>query len=277
MNDPLVVTTALDLIGNPPNLTWEAVGVNGRLMKDFLAKYEGTDTTHLSSRGDAASEKCVLVFGQGLNDVFAVDTPANIVSYYAAIAAYYKALGWTVYEVTTSPLISSDYRSSWVINAVANYGGLESSWTTTRSAHQLSLYRSIYNVSGTADDCNADEIHLNNTGMIKFGKLLGCALAQDGIGYGLRNLYLKFSSGTLTQNQTDCTTVMNVIKSAFGYASLSVFTSYIGSGGVNVYLAIPSPQVITTWCESSTFRSNMSAPFASTSAFFTAIVSSVGV
>lgn len=278
MNDPAVSNEAYAFIGSPANVAINGYGIDGRTMESFLARYEGTDATKLSSRCKPATQTCILVFGAGTNDIYNARSVAQITGYYTAIAAYYKALGWLVYEVTTPPLDPGNFRVTWVQNTVTNVGGLEVTWSTSRSDHLVNLYRAVLNPTGTGDDFNADEIHLNSTGQTKFARLIAAALAMDGFAAPYSNQYLLLDKALLADNQTDHNTINALVNTLAGYPSGGTTTysiERIGSGGSNVYLRL-LPRLITHWCENSTFRTGVSAMFSSPGAWFAKIVDAVG-
>lgn len=281
MDDTTVADQAYAFIGSPSNVAINVYGVNGRLMKNFLAQFEGSDATKLSSRCNPSTKTCILVFGCGTNDIYAADSVANITSYYTAIAAYYKALGWMVYEYTIPPLDPGNFRTSWVQNTVANAGGLQSTWSTSRSNHLLNLHQATRNPTGTgaSDDFNADEIHLNSTGQTKQARLLAAALAKDGYAAPVSPMYLLLDKALLADNQTDHNTIRDLVNTLAGYPG-AITTTYsaakAGSGGTNVYMRL-FPQVLTQWSENTTFRNAVSAMFSTPADWFAKIVDAMGV
>lgn len=278
MNDAGVSDGVYAFIGSPANVAVNGYGVDGRTMEVFLNWYEGTDATKLSSRCKPATQTCILVFGAGTNDIYNARSVAEITGYYTAIAAYYKALGWVVYEVTIPPLDPGNFRTTWVTNTVTNTGGLEPTWSTARSNHLLNLHRAVSNPTGGSDDFEADEIHLNSTGQTKFARLIAAALAMDGYAslYGYQ--YLLLDKALLADNQTDHNTINALVNTLAGYPSGGTTTysiERIGSGGSNCYMKL-LPRVLTQWSENTTFRNGVSTMFASPAAWFAKIVDAVG-
>ncbi len=247
----------LGFLGNPNNVITENVGLNGLLMAEAVAYYEGTHATKvfgqtpLSQRQPNATRK-IMFIGTGTNDIFAGTTFQTIVNHFSSIVSFYQGHGYEVYPMSVLPLTS--FHGGWALSTAQL---MIDQWQSAGWDGHMNSHKAV--LSPPSADYFSDNVHISGTGQIKVSRLIAAALAVSGLGR-LTPMFAMLDKPTLAENKTDFDALNAEFKTLGGYPNASGTSDYAAplyhSDGIQIAIPI-LPGVLNRFNQNRSFESTV--------------------